>query len=475
MDNCLQRDVVVIGGGPAGQKAAMQAAKEGRSVMIVDRIQELGGECVQRGTIPSKTLRETAVTLTALKSRTEGVLQVDLGEDLKVTSLMKRLRSVLAGHQDYMRQQIDRNGIEVFNGKARISGPKEVTVEKPGGGSLVVHSDLIVIATGSRPRSPDFLEIDHDHILDSDSILSIIYLPKSLTVLGGGVIACEFATIMTALGVDVTIVDRHDKPMGFLDSELTDRFLAAFERSGGTFMGNRNPTSVVFDGVSSVEVRFEDGACLRSERVLCALGRQACIAGLGLEDVGVEITDRGYVGVDENFVTSVEGILAVGDVVGPPGLAATAMDQGQRAMRHALGLPLPRSGALVPLGIYTIPEMGGIGQTEAEARKEHGEILIGRAFFHELARGQITGNTEGLLKLVFDARGERLLGAHIVGEGATEIIHVAQMAMHGNMGLDDFLENTFNFPTLGEAYRVAAIDAHGKLAKRQDKAAKEAA
>ena len=474
MSDPLRKDVVVIGGGPAGQKAAIQSAKEGKSVLLVDRSTEVGGECVHRGTIPSKTLRETAVTLEALRRRTEGVLQVELAADMKVASLMKRLRSVLSGHQHYMRDQLERNGVELQCGKARVTGANEVTVEEPGGGDQVVTAEWIVIATGSRPRRPSDINVDHEHILDSDSILSMIYLPSSLTVLGAGVIACEFASIMAALGVDVTLVDSHSRPVGFLDSDLTDRFLLSFERAGGTFLGNRNIKSVQFNGVSAVEVSFEEGGVVRSEKVLFALGRQACLEGLGLEQIGVEITDRGYLKVDASFRTSVPSIIGIGDVIGPPGLAATAMDQGQRAMRLAFGLEVAGSAHHVPIGIYTIPEMAGVGLTAEAARKQEGDIIEARAPFCELARGQITGNTDGLLKLVFDATGDRLLGAHIVGEGATELIHIAQMALYGGMGLDALLENTFNFPTLGEAYRVAALDAFGQLVRRRQQAARAA-
>ena len=466
MSQRVQADFVVIGGGPAGQKAAVQAAKEGHSVALVDLANEVGGECVRRGTIPSKTLRETAVTLTALRSRTEGVLDIGLAPDLKVASLMRRLRSVLTGHQSYMRDQLERNGIALHCGKARLVGRNEIRVEEPGAGTVTFEAGRVVLATGSRPRRPDWLHVDHEHVLDSDSILSLIYLPSSLVVLGGGVIACEFASVMAALGVDVTMVDKYDRPLGFLDPELTDRFLSAFERAGGTFLGGRETESVAFDAISSVETRFADGSVLKSEKVLCALGRVACVEGLGLEEVGVEVTERGFVSVDEDFVTSVPEILAVGDVVGPPALAATAMDQGRRAVRRALGLETVGRAEHVPVGIYTIPELASVGLTEAAVKREGGEALVGRAPFSELARGQITGNVDGLLKLVFDGTGKRLLGAQVVGEGATELVHVAQMALYAGLGVDALLENTFNFPTLGEAYRVAALDVRGQLARR---------
>ncbi len=457
--------MLVLGAGPAGHKAAIQAAKAGRRVLMIEREAAAGGECVQRGTIPSKTLRETASYLLGLRARSEGVIDLSLPPELKVASLMRRLKSVRASHERYLGAQLERNGIERWRGRARFLSSESVEVRFPEGNSRCVRAEVIVIATGSRPRCPENVPVDHEHVLDSDSILALIYLPESLTVLGGGVIACEFAALFAALGVEVTLVDSNARPLAFLDPELSARFVAAFERMGGRFLPGRKIEAVHRDGPSGVLARLADGEQLRSEKCLCALGRIANVAELDLAAAGLALTTRGHIPVDANLRTSVAHIYAAGDVVGPPALAATAVEQGRRAMRHALGLPVDEAGVHVPIGIYTIPEIGSVGLGEEQARAKHGGALVGRARFEELARAQINGQTDGLLKLIAAPDG-KLLGAHVIGEGATELVHVAQMALAGGLALDAFVDNVFNFPTLAEAYRVAAIDACAQQAQR---------
>ena len=459
-------DVVVIGGGPAGQKAAIQAAKGGHRVLLIEREAEVGGECVHRGTIPSKTLREVSVYLSGLRRRSAGVLDYELGADLKVESLMKRQGAVLKAHQGFIKEQLERNGVTMWRGRARFLSPTEMEVLSAGGTRRQVRGNLIVIATGSRPRTPPNIAVDHEHILDSDSILSLIYLPESLTVLGAGVIASEFASIFAALGVKVTMIDRGPRPLGFLDAELTDSFVSAFEENGGRYLPGRNIESVEWDGVSSVDAKLEGDETIRSEKLFCALGRVAQLRGLNVEEAGIGVTNRGVIAVDENLRTCVPHIYAVGDVIGPPSLAATSMEQGRRAMRHALGLSIEGNAEHTPVGIYTVPEMSAVGLTETEAAERFGEPLVGRARYHELARGHICGELQGLIKLVADPAGKKLLGAHIVGEGATELIHVAQMAMIAGAEIDTFIDNIFNFPTMAEGYRVAALRIAGKRAKR---------
>lgn len=459
-------DIVIIGGGPAGQKAAIQGAKSGRSVLLVERDSEVGGECVHHGTIPSKTLREVAVYLSGLKRRSEGVLDYELGADVKVASLMKRQSAVQKAHQRFIREQLERNGVTMWHGRARFLSPTELEVLSAGGDRRRVQGDLIVIATGSRPRTPPNVAVDHEQILDSDSILSLIYLPESLTVLGAGVIASEFASIFAALGMKVTMIDKGPRPLGFLDAELTERFVRAFEENGGRYLPNRNIVNVESDGVSSVVTTLEGGETIGSEKVFCALGRVAQLRGLNVAAAGIEVTDRGVIAVDENLRTRIPHIYAVGDVIGPPSLAATSMDQGRRAMRHALGLPVEGRAEHTPVGIYTVPEMSAVGLTETEAAERFGEPIVGRASYDELARGHISGELQGLIKLVADPEGKKLLGAHIVGEGATELIHVAQMAIIAGAEIDTFIDNVFNFPTMAEGYRVAALDIAGARGKR---------
>jgi NAD(P) transhydrogenase len=460
-------DVVVLGAGPAGQKAAVQAAKAGRSVILVEREAGVGGECVRRGTIPSKTLRETAAFLAGLRDRGGAELVAELGPETKVKSLMGRLDAVLRAHETYQGQQMARNGIEVVRGVARFTGLHDVAVGCLDGSEVELRGQVIVVATGSRPRSPDGIDVDHERVLDSDSILDLLYLPRSLTVLGGGVIAAEFASIFQTLGVAVTMIDRGPRPVGFLDPELTERFLESFETAGGRFLPGRRAVAVRTDEPGAVVAELDDGSQVRAEKVLVALGRVAALDGLGLDRVGLAPSERGFLAVDPNGRTAVPHVWAVGDVVGPPALAASAMEQGRRAMCAALGLPLPSGADHTPIGIYTIPEMASVGLDEATATKTHGSVLVGRAPFSEVARGHIAGSSRGLLKLIADAEGRAILGTQVVGEGATELVHVAQMALVGGLTVEALVENIFNFPTLAEAYRVAALDVLGQVAQRQ--------
>jgi NAD(P) transhydrogenase len=462
-------DFLVLGAGPAGHKAAIQAAKAGKSVWIVDRDPSAGGECVQRGTIPSKTLRESACYLLGLCARSEGVIDVTVPAHTEVAGLMRRLKSVRESHERYLNQQLERNRIELLRGRARFLSSELVEVRAPDRSVRRVRAGRILIATGSRPRQPDNVPVDHEHVLDSDSILSLIYLPESLVVLGAGVIACEFASIFAALGVKVTMIDGGPRPLAFLDPELTARFQAGFERMGGTFVASQKVERVEWNG-TTVVTRFIGGGEQRSEKLLCAQGRIANVADLGLEAAGIALTPRGHVPINANLQTCVPHIYAAGDVVGPPALAATAGDQGRRAARHAFGLELNQATDVVPAGIYTIPEIASVGLTEGEAQKKFGSAVVGRAKFDEIARAHINGQTDGLLKLVVDPAG-KIVGAHIVGEDAIELVHVAQMALVAGLTVEALIDSVFNFPTMAEAYRVAAIDAAAKLAQTRAAAA----
>jgi len=450
-------DLVVIGSGPAGQKAAVQAAKANASVVVIEEGAAVGGACVHRGTIPSKTLRETAVALGLVRRRAAGVLDVQPPAELKLASLMTRLDEVVTAHQSFIAAQLQRNGITHWHGRARFVSPHVVEVRSPDGSVKRAHAQFVMIATGSKPRNPAGVPIDHDNVLDSDSILTLSYLPRSLAVIGSGVIATEYACIFAALGVAVTMIDKSPRPLAFLDEELTTEVLRGFERAGGTYLGGRNARTIVWDGLE-VHTTLDDSRVVRSEKLLYCLGREANLAGLALENAGLGPTTRGLIAVDAFCRTIVPHIYAVGDVIGPPSLAATAMEQGRRAACHALGIALPPSAELVPAGVYAIPELAMVGLTEAQAKERHGGAIVGRAHFKELARGQISGIEDGLLKLVCDGDGKRVLGVHIVGEGATELVHVGQVALVAGWEVDAFVENIFNFPTLAEAYRVAALD-----------------
>ena len=457
MSSSSPYDLIVIGSGPAGQKAAIQGAKSDKRVALIEQNREVGGACVYQGTIPSKTLRESALQMVQFLQATD-VFEFRMRDDVKIASLMTRLNKVVRAHGAFMTEQLARNGIERFHGRAKFVSDREIQVKGLDGATTTIAGSSIVIATGSRPRVPDNIPIDHEHIFDSDSILSLVYLPKSLTVLGGGVIASEYASIFALLGVQVTMIDMADRPLKFLDQELTDQFCGAFEKTGGTYRGQQKVQSAQWDGFSKVITRLESEEIFESEKMLVALGRVANIEHLNIQAAGLTPTSRGLISVNTHCQTTVPHIYAVGDVIGPPSLASCSMEQGRRAVCHALGLDSGDAPEHIPMGIYTIPEMSSVGLSEQEAIEKCGGVLIGRARFHEIARGQISGMTNGLLKMVADAKGEKLLGVHIVGEGATELIHIGQMGLLHNIDIDRFVENIFNFPTLAEAYRVAALD-----------------
>jgi NAD(P) transhydrogenase len=453
-------DCIVIGSGPAGQKAAVQAAKAGQRVLVIEREARIGGECVQRGTIPSKALRHRTVLQALLGASGP----VDLGVRLRDVD------RIVDAHGGYMHRQLERNGVDVVRAQAAFVDARRVAVVRPGGAREVLAARFFVIATGSVPRRPPSIDVDHENVLDSDSVLTLAYLPQSLVVLGGGVIACEYASMFSLLGVRVSIVDQQPRPLTFLEPELSTAFVEALQRRGAAFIGGARIDGVEFDGVASTAVRLADGRVLHGEKVLCALGRAARVDGLCLDNAGVTVGPRGVIEVNAHGQTSVPWIYAAGDVAGPPGLASAAMEQGRRASRHALGLPLLGHADSVPSGIYTYPELASVGLGEAAALQVDPGATVGRAHFDEIARGQISGIGEGFLKLVAGADG-RLLGVHVAGEGACELVHVGQMALAAGASVEIFVEQIFNFPTLAEAYRVAALDVLGRLALRTPAAA----
>lgn len=450
-------DFVVIGSGPAGQKAAICAAKAGQRVLVVERERAVGGACVHHGTIPSKTLRETVIAMRGLSLRSASA-GVALEEGTEVSALFSRLDDVVAAHEGYIAAQLHRNDIAIARGHASFVSPSEIVIRSPRGDQRRVRARYVVLAVGSRPREPRGVPVDHERILDSDSILSMTYLPRTLAVLGGGVVASEYASIFAALGVKVTVVDTNARPMAFLDADLTNAYLKQLALLGGRYLAERRVAEVSHHGIAQCAVRLEDGETIIADRVLSALGRIANVDGLGLDAAGVRLTTRGLVAVDENCRTNIEHVYAVGDVGGPPSLASSAMEQGRRAVRHALGQPNPTSDGALPFCAYTIPEIASVGLSEAEAIQQRGACIVGRASYSELARAHIAALDAGMIKLIADAEGERLLGVQIVGDGAAELVHVGQMAMLAGFAVDTFIEATFNFPTLAEGYRVAALD-----------------
>lgn len=454
-------DIIIIGSGPGGQKAAVQGAKSGKRVAIVERARDVGGECLYHGTIPSKTLREAALNLARLRTNSN-VFEFELRHDLEMRSLISRLDQVLYSQKNSIRRQLNRNNIQLIHGRAKLAGTNQVEVLNLNGSRKVITAEHIVIATGSRPRIPNNIPVDHEHILDSDSVLSMIYLPQSLTVLGGGVIASEYASIFAILGVKVTMIDRAPNPLMFVDPDLVECFMKHFTEQGGIHYGSEEIKSVEWDGVSQVYTTLASGKVIKSDKLMVALGRLANVEGLGLEQTGIAQSDRGHILVDDNYCTSVPNIYAVGDVIGPPSLAASAMEQGRRAVCHALGQTTGTEFNYMPYGIYAIPEMASVGMSEKEAREIHGEVIIGRAHIEEVARAQISGEMNGLLKLIVAPDGHKLLGVHIVSQGASDLIHAGELALLNGNSVNIFLENVLNFPTMSQAYRIAALDVYNQ-------------
>ncbi len=459
-------DLIVIGSGPGGQKAAVQGANAGLKVALIERERKVGGTCVHLGTIPSKTLREAALTITTLK-RNADVFDFKLKDDMEVSTLMRRLDSVLGSYSEFISEYVRNEGITHFHGRASFLDETTIKITSVKGAETVLKGKSTVIATGSRPRTPPDIPVDQENILDSDSILSMIYLPRSLTVIGAGVIASEYASIFSLLGVSVTMVDRTPRPLMFMEPELTEKFLDHFTRNGGKYIGEAKYQKIEWDGVSQVVCELDNGQTISSDKMLIAQGRIANTEELGIEQFDMERGRNGVIAVNEDYQTSVPNIYAVGDVIGPPSLASVSMEQGRRAVCHAIGMNPGSKYELVPIGIYSVPELSSVGLSEEAARKEYGDdILIGRANFDEVARGQIAGIQDGMLKMIADPEGKKILGVHIVAEGATDLIHVGEMAIINNNEVSVFLENVLNFPTLGEAYRIAALNITNKRIER---------
>jgi NAD(P) transhydrogenase len=451
-------DVVVIGSGPAGQKAAIQSAKAGKRVAVIERERQVGGNCVHTGTIPSKSLREHAMR--------QRIRRVDLFAE-PIQSLLDGVNETIAAHDAYMAAQLERNHVTLLRGRASFLAvnrgandpAKTLALRRIDGSQGRITAPLVIVATGSRPRTPPHLAVDHEHVLDSDSILSLAYLPRSLLVLGGGVIASEYAAMFAALGCQVTQADQYERPLGFLDPELTQFYVDELHRAGGQYLSRFDAVSTRWDGVSQVRTEFTNGKVLEADKVLVALGRVANVDGLHLHSAGIALTSRGHIQVDDTLQTTAPGVYAAGDVIGPPALASVSMEQGRRAACHALGLLTPQEAvSRLPSGVYTIPEIATVGLDENEARRHFGGCVVGRARFEEIARGQINGSQRGLLKLVADAGGRRVVGVQIAGDGATELVHIGQLGLAAELDVDAYVDNVFNFPTMAEAYRIAALD-----------------
>ena len=452
-----QFDLICLGSGPAGQKAAIQAAKAGFRAAVIEREPQVGGSCLLSGTIPSKALREQALRYRRMKGSASS-LAVELRGDAPLSALLQGVDGVIAGQDNYLQAQLKRNQVELIRGRGALLDANRIEVQHLDGSRQILQAPKILLATGSRPRHVSAIEVDHEHILDSDSILSLSYIPRSMIVLGSGVIACEYASIFAALGCRVTLLDKAAEPLGFLDAPLRRGYLSGFESMGGEYRGGCEVSGARFDGFSQVEVQLSNGATLSTDIVFAAFGRVANLDGIGLERVQLAISSRGHVLVNERFETNIAGIFAAGDAIGPPALACAAADQGRRAALAALGLPPPPATSLVPTGVYTIPEIACVGLSQTEAAAKNIDVLIGHADFAEVARAHIAGEAHGFLNLICERNGARVLGCQVLGEGATELVHLGQAAIATGASADFFIEQIFNFPTMTEAYRIAAFD-----------------
>lgn len=457
-------NLVVIGGGPAGEKAAAQAAYFRKKVALVERGPQLGGACINTGTLPSKTLRESALYFSGLHQRGLYGIDYSLREGLTVRDFMHRKDAVVEQERTNVRKNIAAHSVELFIGEGKFEDVHTLLVALPEGRSACLTADVFLIATGSRPHRPPEIPFDDKFIFDSDTILEMDRIPASLVVIGGGVIGCEYASIFAALGVQAALVDARERLLPFLDAEISERLRGRLAEIGVQFFLQERLEQLERTE-AGVRVRLQSGRVVDAETALFAAGRRAAVDGLGLEKVGLGVNKRGYLEVNESYQTAVPHIYAAGDVIGFPALASTSMEQGRVAVCHAFGFQYKKRLAhMLPMGIYTIPEVSSVGETEQSCAEQGIRYEVGRARYANNARGQIAGDMSGLLKLVFRREDRQLLGVHIIGEGATELIHLGMMALESGAKIDSFIELVFNYPTLSEAYKYAAYDGLGNLA-----------
>ncbi|MEU9381354.1 Si-specific NAD(P)(+) transhydrogenase [Streptomyces sp. NPDC048279] len=455
-------DILVIGSGPGGQKAAIAAAKLGRRVAVVDSPDMVGGVSIHTGTIPSKTLREAVLYLTGLTQRDLYGQSYRLKEDITVTDLTARTRHVVGREVDVIRNQLSRNHVTLCSGTGRFVDPHTVALREPNGDERLLTAGHIVIATGTRPARPDSVEFDGRTIMDSDNVLSLERVPRSMVIVGAGVIGMEYASMFAALGSKVTVVEKRAAMLDMCDVEVVESLKYHLRDLAVTFRFGETVAAVEHHPRGTLTV-LESGKKIPADTVMYSAGRQGLTDGLDLDKAGLSADRRGRITVDEHFRTEVPHIYAVGDVIGFPALAATSMEQGRVAAYHACGEPVGQMDNLQPIGIYTIPEISFVGRTEDQLTEECVPFEVGVARYRELARGQIIGDSHGMLKLLVSPDDRRLLGVHCFGTGATELIHIGQAVMGCGGTVDYLVDAVFNYPTLAESYKVAALDATNKL------------
>lgn len=460
-DSTANYDLVVIGSGPAGEKGAAQAAYFGKRVALVESAPALGGAAANTGTLPSKTLRETALYLTGFRQRGLYGVTFTLREKVTARDFLHRERQVVAAEHARIHANLHRHGVDLISGRAQCVDAHAVRVHAADGTTRTIQADVILIATGSRPHRPPVFPFHHPHVYDSDTILGLKEIPGSMLVAGGGVIGCEYACLFAALGVKVTLTDPRRRLLEFLDAEVSRALESAMTALGIEVLFDETVEAV--ETGRGLHVRLSSGRDLAVGAILAATGRSGNTDGLGLDRLGVKTTSRGLIEVNGHFQTAVPTVYAAGDVIGFPALASTSMEQARVAMVHAFDLKYKTSVAhALPYGIYTIPECSMVGATEEDVRTAGVPYVVGYARFEHNARGHIVGDTHGFLKLIFRRGDMRLLGAHVFGEQASELIHLGVMAVLMEATAEVFIRMCLNFPTLSETYKYATYDAMGK-------------
>ncbi|MFI0720946.1 Si-specific NAD(P)(+) transhydrogenase [Streptomyces sp. NPDC021224] len=455
-------DILVIGSGPGGQKAAIAAAKLGKRAALVDRSDRLGGVSLHTGTIPSKTLREAVLYLTGLNQRDLYGQSYRLKEDITVADLTARTQHVVGREVDVVRSQLSRNRVTVLDGTGRFLDEHTVAVTDAGGQERVATADRIVIATGTRPARPASVEFDDRTVMDSDSVLRMERVPRSMVIVGAGVIGMEYASMFAALGSRITVVEQREGMLDFCDAEIVEALRYHLRDLGVTFRFGETVAAVERHENGTLTV-LASGKKIAADAVMYSAGRQGLTDGLALDKAGLAADKRGRLAVDEHYRTTVPHIYAVGDVIGFPALAATSMEQGRCAAYHAFGEPAHALADLQPIGIYTIPEISFVGRTEDELTDASVPFEVGVSRYRELARGQIIGDAHGMLKLLVSPQDRRLLGVHCFGTGATELIHIGHAVMGCGGKVDYLVDAVFNYPTLAESYKVAALDVTNRM------------
>lgn len=456
-------DMVVIGSGPAGQKAAVQAAKLSKRVALIEKAQQLGGTSLNTGTLPSKTLKDTIEYLHGLGRRGLPQLGAELTRRLTLPDLMARKDQVIETEVGVVGHQLQRNRIEILQGTASFVDPHTLNVTRSDGTIDQVRASIIVLATGSRPRRPSEIPFDDVMIFDSDSFLRTRKHPASIIVIGGGVIGTEYASMLAAFGITVTLLDRRNQMLRFLDQEIAAALATQMEENGVVIRLGQEHLNVVIDDSNRPAVQLHDGETVTADMVLYTMGRIGNTEALNLPAIGLDTDQQGQLPVNAHYQTGLPHIYAAGDVIGFPALAATAMEQGRLATCHAFQIPDAHEIKVIPYGIYSIPEVSMVGKTEEDLTAADIPHATGRALFREMARGHISGELHGLLKVIFHRDTHALLGVHIIGQGATELIHIGQSVLTYGGTVEYFVHNVFNYPTMAECYRTAALDGLNRL------------